>query len=185
MIGGAELPISPFGVEVSDVASRFAACVLIVVCLRCCPSGRPAAGPRRRGPAAEGAGEASCRGARLSGRAADEGAAGRARQGGCDARTTTRRPRRFRRCSTRAAWPGVNINPESRVKVARGPAAAELVEQGWRVFLVKVHNEGGRDRAAAGDQPQRRAAPQALDRQPRSRSRRSSRRMCPTAGWTS
>jgi hypothetical protein len=38
---------------------------------------------------------------------------------------------------------GVNINPESRVKVARGPAAAQLVEQGWRVFLVKVHNEGG------------------------------------------
>jgi hypothetical protein len=38
---------------------------------------------------------------------------------------------------------GVNINPESRVKVARGPAPAELVEQGWRVFLVKVQNEGG------------------------------------------
>jgi hypothetical protein len=38
---------------------------------------------------------------------------------------------------------GVNINPESRVKVARGPAKAELVEQGWRVFLVKVHNEAG------------------------------------------
>lgn len=36
---------------------------------------------------------------------------------------------------------GVNINPESRVKVARGPAEAELVEQGWTVFLVKVHNE--------------------------------------------
>jgi hypothetical protein len=36
---------------------------------------------------------------------------------------------------------GVHINPESRVKVARGPARAELVEQGWRVFLVKVHNE--------------------------------------------
>ena len=32
---------------------------------------------------------------------------------------------------------GVHINPESRVKVARGPAAAELNEQGWRVFLVK------------------------------------------------
>ena len=45
---------------------------------------------------------------------------------------------------------GVNINPESRVKVARGPAAAELVEQGWRVFLVKVHNEGGRDRRRCG-----------------------------------
>ena len=38
---------------------------------------------------------------------------------------------------------GVNINPESRVKVARGPAEAALVEQGWRVFLVKVHNEAG------------------------------------------
>ena len=37
----------------------------------------------------------------------------------------------------------VNINPESRVKVARGPAKAELAEQGWRVFLVKVHNEAG------------------------------------------
>jgi hypothetical protein len=38
---------------------------------------------------------------------------------------------------------GVNINPESRVKVARGPAAARLAQHGWRVFLVKVHNEGG------------------------------------------
>lgn len=38
---------------------------------------------------------------------------------------------------------GVGINPESRVKVARGTASAQLVEQGWRVFLVKVHNEGG------------------------------------------
>jgi hypothetical protein len=38
---------------------------------------------------------------------------------------------------------GVNINPESRVKVARGANPAELVEQGWRVFLIKVHNEAG------------------------------------------
>ncbi|MCH2585184.1 MAG: hypothetical protein MK138_10480, partial [Planctomycetes bacterium] len=37
----------------------------------------------------------------------------------------------------------VNINPESRVKVARGPAAAECVQQGWRAFLVRVHNEAG------------------------------------------
>lgn len=37
----------------------------------------------------------------------------------------------------------VNINPESRVKVARGPAKAELVEQGWRQFLIKVENEAG------------------------------------------
>src|SRR5438046_5365710 len=38
---------------------------------------------------------------------------------------------------------GVDINPESRVKVAQGPAKPELVEKGWRQFLVKVHNEAG------------------------------------------
>ena len=38
---------------------------------------------------------------------------------------------------------GVNINPESRVKLTRGEAPAELAEHGWRVFLVKVHNEAG------------------------------------------
>jgi hypothetical protein len=37
----------------------------------------------------------------------------------------------------------VNINPESRVKVADGPARRELIQNGWRVFLVKVHNEAG------------------------------------------
>jgi hypothetical protein len=37
----------------------------------------------------------------------------------------------------------VNINPESRVKVAQGPAKPELAEHGWRTFLVKVHNEAG------------------------------------------
>jgi len=37
----------------------------------------------------------------------------------------------------------VNINPESRVKVARGKAKAELAQHGWRAFLVKVENEGG------------------------------------------
>src|SRR5215471_295173 len=37
----------------------------------------------------------------------------------------------------------VYINPESRVKVSQGPAKAELVEQGWRTFLVKVRNEAG------------------------------------------
>lgn len=38
---------------------------------------------------------------------------------------------------------GVSINPEMRVKVAPGPARPELVEQGWRQFLVKVVNESG------------------------------------------
>jgi hypothetical protein len=37
----------------------------------------------------------------------------------------------------------VTINPEMRVKGAQGPAKAELVEQGWRQFLVKVVNESG------------------------------------------
>ncbi len=37
----------------------------------------------------------------------------------------------------------VQINPESRVKVAVGQAKPELVEQGWRTFLVKVNNEAG------------------------------------------
>ena len=37
----------------------------------------------------------------------------------------------------------VEINPESRVKVTRGQAAPELVENGWRHFLVKVQNEAG------------------------------------------
>jgi hypothetical protein len=37
----------------------------------------------------------------------------------------------------------VRINPESRVSVARGAAPPQLVEQGWRAFLVKVQNEAG------------------------------------------
>jgi len=37
----------------------------------------------------------------------------------------------------------VHINPESRVKVGRGPAAPECIQQGWRAFLVRVHNEAG------------------------------------------
>jgi hypothetical protein len=37
----------------------------------------------------------------------------------------------------------LDINPEMRVKVAAGPAKPELVEQGWRTFLIKVQNEAG------------------------------------------
>jgi hypothetical protein len=36
----------------------------------------------------------------------------------------------------------VDINPEARVRVRRGPAAAELVQLGWTSVLVKVHNQG-------------------------------------------
>jgi hypothetical protein len=38
---------------------------------------------------------------------------------------------------------GVQINPEARVKVLPAAAKPELVEGGWRQFLVKVHNEAG------------------------------------------
>src|SRR5580658_1752588 len=37
----------------------------------------------------------------------------------------------------------VQINPESRVQVRLGTARPELVEQGWRSFLIKVDNEAG------------------------------------------
>jgi hypothetical protein len=37
----------------------------------------------------------------------------------------------------------VDINPEARVKVTRGPAMARLMQHGWTSFLVKVHNEAG------------------------------------------
>jgi hypothetical protein len=48
---------------------------------------------------------------------------------------------------------GVNINPESRVKVQEGPARPELMEQGWRSFLVKVQNEAGVTAVLAVDSP--------------------------------
>ena len=37
----------------------------------------------------------------------------------------------------------VNINPESRVKVLRGPAKPRLIQNGWVSYLVKVNNEAG------------------------------------------
>ena len=55
---------------------------------------------------------------------------------------------------------GVNINAESRVKVAAGPAAKELMQGGWRVFLVKVHNEAGVTAALRATSPN--AAPQVV-----------------------
>lgn len=51
---------------------------------------------------------------------------------------------------------GVHINPEMRVKVAAGPAAPQLDQGGWRVFLVKVHNEAGTTAALRAGSPQAR-----------------------------
>lgn len=36
---------------------------------------------------------------------------------------------------------GVDINAESRVKCREGACKKELLEKGWRAFLVKVHNQ--------------------------------------------
>jgi hypothetical protein len=59
---------------------------------------------------------------------------------GTDERAATTRVQEIldRRCLL-----DVHINPESRVHVTQGKAAPELVEQGWRTFLVKVRNEAG------------------------------------------
>jgi hypothetical protein len=35
----------------------------------------------------------------------------------------------------------VAINPESRISVSRGRAQAQLIEQGWRSFLIKITNQ--------------------------------------------
>jgi hypothetical protein len=37
----------------------------------------------------------------------------------------------------------ININPESRVKVLRGPANAKLIQNGWVSYLVKINNDAG------------------------------------------
>jgi hypothetical protein len=37
----------------------------------------------------------------------------------------------------------IAIDPDSRVEVGSGPVKAQLVQSGWTVFLVKVHNEAG------------------------------------------
>ncbi|MGH9833686.1 MAG: CehA/McbA family metallohydrolase [Blastocatellia bacterium] len=47
----------------------------------------------------------------------------------------------------------IHINPESRVKVTQGAAKPELVEKGWRAFLVKVRNEAGVTAALRAESP--------------------------------
>ena len=63
---------------------------------------------------------------------------------------------RIQRVLDRSCLVGVEINPEARVKVLPGPAAPELVQHGWRQFLVKVHNEAGSTAALRGASAQAR-----------------------------
>lgn len=48
----------------------------------------------------------------------------------------------------------IHINAESRVKVIEGPVSKSLVQNGWRTFLVKVHNEAGINPALRCNSPQ-------------------------------
>ena len=48
---------------------------------------------------------------------------------------------------------GVEINAESRVKSAPGPARPRLVQNGWTVFLVKVDNQAGVTAELAAESP--------------------------------
>lgn len=48
----------------------------------------------------------------------------------------------------------VHVNPEQRVGVVRGPAVAELDENGWRSFLIKVVNHAGTTAPLAASSPQ-------------------------------
>ncbi len=50
---------------------------------------------------------------------------------------------------------GVSINPESRVKAARGPRRAELVRERASYVLVKVHNDAGVTHGLAATSPER------------------------------
>ncbi|MCS6975406.1 MAG: hypothetical protein NZM31_00170 [Gemmatales bacterium] len=52
----------------------------------------------------------------------------------------------------------VSINPESRVKAARGPASARLSQGQPTCFIVKVHNEAGVTQALAVTGPHLRTA---------------------------
>lgn len=51
---------------------------------------------------------------------------------------------------------GVHVNPESRVKAARGPREAALILDKAAFVLVKVHNEAGVLHPLSVDSPQRR-----------------------------
>ena len=48
---------------------------------------------------------------------------------------------------------GIEINAESRVKAVQGQARPRLVQNGWSVFLVKVHNEAGVTAELVADSP--------------------------------
>ena len=59
---------------------------------------------------------------------------------------------------------GIEINAESRVKSSQGPARPRLLQNGWSVFLVKVHNEAGVTAKLVAESPNARSFVQAIVR---------------------
>jgi hypothetical protein len=51
----------------------------------------------------------------------------------------------------------VHVNPEARVSVSSGPARAQLVEKGWRCYLVKVTNQAKVTATLQAESPQARS----------------------------
>ena len=48
---------------------------------------------------------------------------------------------------------GIEINPEARVKVVEGSATPELIQGGWRSYLVKIYNQAAVTAALAVNSP--------------------------------
>src|SRR6476661_36420 len=63
----------------------------------------------------------------------------------------------------------LSVALSARVKAERGPAAAELVEAGWRTFLVKVTNEAGVTAALNVSSPQGQPLPGSAEQDVRDR----------------
>jgi len=61
----------------------------------------------------------------------------------------------------------VSINPEARVKVARGEAPAKLIQGGWTSFLVKIHNDANVTAQLEVESPNSVAAVHAPSRHPK------------------
>jgi hypothetical protein len=59
------------------------------------------------------------------------------------AETEATLPKRLHRLLESRCLMRVTINPESRVKAARGPATARLRRDGENVFLIRIQNEAG------------------------------------------
>lgn len=55
----------------------------------------------------------------------------------------------------------VRINPEMRVKVARGEAEPQLTTGAWSYFLARIENESGTTAALQAESPQRTGNPSA------------------------